>query len=40
MPHLFLLLKENNQSAIADVLVKSKSRMELMSAGLRARIKK
>ncbi len=39
-PHLFLSLKNNDKNAVEDVLIKSRSRMELIVSGLRARIKK
>ncbi len=38
-PHLFILLKNKDRTAIEDILIKSKSRMELIASGLRARLK-
>jgi glycosyltransferase involved in cell wall biosynthesis len=38
-PHLYALLKHKDTSGVEDVLMKCKSRMELVASGLRARIK-
>ncbi|MBU6339211.1 MAG: glycosyltransferase [Rickettsiales bacterium] len=40
IPHLFLMLKNQDIAGIEEVLIKCKSRMELITSGLRARIKK
>lgn len=37
-PYLYLLLKEQNKGKIEDVLIKCKTRMELVLSGLRARL--
>jgi len=39
-PHLFALLKNKDHDAVEDVLLKCRSRMELITSGLRARLKK
>lgn len=39
-PHLFALLKNKDVDAVEDILIKCKSRMEIIASGLRARIKK
>ncbi|MCE3255749.1 MAG: glycoslytransferase [Rickettsiaceae bacterium] len=39
-PHLFLLLKNKDKNGVEEVLIKCKSRMELIVSGLRARITK
>ncbi len=38
-PHLFLLLKNKDKDGVEDILVRSKSRMEIIISGLRARLK-
>ncbi len=38
-PHLFALLKNKDIGAVEDILIKCKSRMEIIASGLRARIK-
>ena len=39
-PHLFILLQNQDYAALEELIVKCKSRMELIASGLRARIKK
>lgn len=39
-PHFFELLKNNDQSSLENALIRCKSRVEFLAAGLRARIKK
>lgn len=38
-PHLFALLKSKNKDEVENILIKSKSRIELVISGLRARLK-
>jgi glycosyltransferase involved in cell wall biosynthesis len=39
VPHLFMFLKNKDVAAVAEVLIKCKSRSQLIASGLRARIK-
>ncbi len=39
-PHLFILLKSGDKNGVEEILVKCKSRVQLVASGLRARMKK